>query len=226
MFLKRAEQCEIMDDFSIQDERIDYALKELRIINYFLGGNAGSKQAIMKVIADSKNKKILLLDVGSGSSDILDDLKKSYRNIQVISVDKNKRVCGFIQKNSNIKPLIVCADAFALPFKQNSVDIVHTSLFLHHFNFSQIQRLLNIFKQTAKSSLVINDLQRSIRAYFGIKLLTLLFSRSELVKNDAPISVRKGFSKKEMTSLLDSEKFSNYEISRKWAFRWLITIHF
>jgi len=50
----------------------------------------------------------------------------------------------------------------------------------------------------------------------------MFFSRSELVKNDAPISVRKGFVKSELAYLLKEMHFSNYEIGRKWAFRWLV----
>jgi len=225
MFLKKTHKSELMDNFSIQDERIDLALRELRLINYFLGGNNGSKRGITKIISDSLDRKIYLLDAGAGSSDVLDDLKKKHKHIQVISLDKNKRVCNFIKKNSNLKPIVVCADAFNLPFKEKSVDIVHASLFLHHFDNKSLQQLLQGFHHTAKLGLVINDLQRSLRAFLGIKILTMLFSRSELVKNDAPISVRKGFIKSELIDLLTESKLQKFEISKKWAFRWLITAY-
>ena len=55
-------------------------------------------------------------------------------------------------------------------------------------------------------------------------MLTTLFSRSVLVKNDAPISVRKGFSKSELKNLLMKTNLQKYEIHRKWAFRWLVTV--
>lgn len=225
MFLKKYTQPELMDDFSIQDERIDFALRELRLINCFLGGNNGSKHGISKMLTDLKNKKILLLDAGAGSSDVLDDLKKRNKNIQVISLDKNKRVCNFIKKNNNFKPWIVCADAFNLPFKEKTIDIVHASLFLHHFNKNNLITLLSGFYQVAKQGIVINDLRRSLRAFLGIKILTMLFSKSELVKSDAPISVRKGFTKSELRDLLKGTQFSNFEIGKKWAFRWLITAY-
>jgi len=98
--------------------------------------------------------------------------------------------------------MIVCADAFNLPFKNKSIDIIHTSLFLHHFNSGGLINLLKKFADTAKHGIVINDLQRSFRAFLAIKILTSVFSRSELVKNDAPMSVRKGFVKSE-NGLLD-----------------------
>lgn len=226
MLLKKTHKRELMDDFTIQDERVDLALRELRLINYFLGGNNGSKRGITKLISDIHDKKIYLLDAGAGSSDVLNDLKKRYKNVQVISLDKNKRVCNFIKRNSNFKPMVVCADAFNLPIKEKSIDIVHASLFFHHFENKSLQILLFGFNQVAKWGLVINDLQRSLRAYLGIKILTLLFSQSELVKNDAPMSVRKGFSKAELIDLINKAKLQKFEISRKWAFRWIVTVNF
>jgi len=225
MFLKKVSQPELMDDFSIQDERIDLALRELRLINYFLGGNTGSKCGVLKMISGLPNDKIYLLDAGSGSSDVLDDLKKKHKSVQVISLDRNKRVCNFIKKNNNFKPMIVCADAINLPFKKKSIDIIHASLFLHHFDNESLKNILRNFFEVAKQGIVINDLRRSLLAFLGIKILTLIFSRSELVKSDAPTSVRKGFVKSELTDLLEEMHFSNYEIGRKWAFRWLITAH-
>lgn len=226
MFLKKYTQPELMDDFSIQDERVDLALRELRMINYFLGGNNASKRGVTKLISDIPGEKIYLLDAGSGSSDVLDDLKKKHKAVQVISLDKNMRVCNFIKKNNNFKPMIVCADAFNLPFKNKSVDIIHTSLFLHHFDNDNLNIILKKFNDVAKWGIVINDLRRSLRAYLGIKILTLLFSRSELVRSDAPISVRKGFVKSELIELLKEMRFTNYEIVKKWAFRWLINVRF
>jgi len=226
MLLKKYSGPEMMDNFSIQDERIDLALRELRLINYFLGGNTGSKRGVSKIISILPDRKIYLLDAGSGSSDILEDFNKKHKSIQLISLDRNKRVCNFIKKNSNLKPMIVCADAFNLPFKNKSIDIIHTSLFLHHFNSGGLINLLKKFADTAKHGIVINDLQRSFRAFLAIKILTSVFSRSELVKNDAPMSVRKGFVKSELIDLMKVMNFSKFEIGRKWAFRWLIIVRF
>jgi hypothetical protein len=222
MLLKKYFGPEMMDDFSIQDERIDLTLRELRLINYFLGGNTGSKGGVSTIISNLHERKIYLLDAGSGSSDILEDFKKKHKSIQLISLDRNKRVCNFIKKNSNLKPMIVCADAFNLPFKNKSIDIIHTSLFLHHFDNGGLKNLLKKFTETAKRGIVINDLRRSLLAFLAIKILTSVFSRSELVKNDAPISVRKGFTKSELMDLMKIMNFSKFEIKRKWAFRWLI----
>jgi hypothetical protein len=70
----------------------------------------------------------------------------------------------------------------------------------------------------------INDLHRHAFAYYSIRALTRLFSKSYLVKNDAPLSVLRGFKKKEFISLLNQAGIPNYTIRWRWAFRWLIIV--
>ena len=77
---------------------------------------------------------------------------------------------------------------------------------------------------TAKIGVVINDLHRHPLAYYGISILSTLFSKSYLVKHDAKLSVLKGFKKAEWIYFLKTKHFKNYEIEWIWAFRHLITI--
>ena len=208
-----------MDDFSIQDERIDKALNELKIINKYLGGISTTKSAL-KYFTESENDKLKILDVGSGSSDNLLAAKSKYPNLQILSIDKNLRAL------SSSKNLIdrINSDAFELPFKNNSCDIIHTALFLHHFTEEELHLLLKEFLRTASKGIIINDLQRSYLALMGIKILTVLFSKSEMVKNDAPLSVKRGFTKQEILKLLSDVGVTNFLIKKKWAFRWMIVI--
>lgn len=217
--MKRSQKAEIMDDFSIQDERIDEALNELKIINKFLGGISTTKSALSYFIR-SQNAKLKILDIGSGSSDNLLAAKRKYYGLQIFSIDKNLRAL------TCFKNLIdrINSDAFILPFKNSSCDIVHVALFLHHFTKEQIEILLKEFLRIARKGIIINDLQRSFLALLGIKILTVLFSRSEMVKNDGPLSVKRGFTKQEILKLLSNVGVSNFIIKKKWAFRWMVVI--
>jgi ubiquinone/menaquinone biosynthesis C-methylase UbiE len=215
--MKRSYEAEIMDDFSIQDERIDRALKELKTINKYLGGISTTKSALSYFI-HSKKDRLKILDIGSGSSDNLISAKNKHHKIEILSVDKNLRVLSS-QNNQLIK---INSDAFVLPFKDNSCDIIHTALFFHHFNEDEIRKLLKEFLRIAQSGIIINDLHRSFFALIGIKILTILFSKSEMVKNDAPISVKRGFTKQEILKLLSDVGVTDFIIKRKWAFRWMV----
>lgn len=217
--MKKYYEPELMDDFSIRDSRIDDALKELKIINNYLGGVSTTVSAL-KYFTRDKLISLKIIDVGSGSSDNLIIAKNTYPNLQIISIDKNISVLDY-SKNSLQK---INSDAYHLPFKDECCDIVHIALFLHHFNEDQIEKLLNEFLRICKKGIIINDLQRSLLALAGIKLLTVLFSKSILVKNDAPVSVKRSFNKSEIINFLRKSGISNYIIKYKWAFRWMVVI--
>jgi 2-polyprenyl-3-methyl-5-hydroxy-6-metoxy-1,4-benzoquinol methylase len=220
-FKERLKYPEIMDDFSIQDERIDKALEELKMVNKFLGGISTTLNGMKKLLENNYSKKIKVLDAGSGASDVFN---KSNYNSALFSLDRNKKICNYLKKNSQ-NTNVVYGNALELPFKRKSFDVVHASLFLHHFDEEDINKLLKLFSHAAAKGIIINDLRRSLFAYLGIKILTMLFSKSELVKNDGPLSVKKGFTKDELIKLLSSVPFENYEIKRTWAFRWLVIIY-
>lgn len=217
--MKRSYEAEIMDDFSIRDGRIDEALHELKIINKYLGGIATTKSAL-KYFLDFSGKELSVLDIGSGSSDNLIAAKENYPAIKIISIDKNYRA---LSSSKNLLEKIN-SDAFDLPFKNKSFDFVHASLFLHHFTYEQINKLMREFIRIARSGIIINDLQRSCFALIGIKILTVLFSKSEMVKNDAPISLKRGFKKQEILKLLSDAGVTDFVIKKKWAFRWMVVV--
>jgi len=79
--MKRSYDEEIMDDFSIQDGRIDKALNELRIINKYLGGISTTKSAL-KYFINSETEELKILDIGSGSSDNLLAVKSNFHNLK------------------------------------------------------------------------------------------------------------------------------------------------
>lgn len=224
MFLTRSYELEMMDNFSIEDKRIDSALDELKIINKYLGGIATTEAAVNKI----RQKKYLkgglsVLDVGSGAADILTALKNKSKNLEITSIDINKRATLYLKDQTIIKN-IVCGDIKSNPFKDYKFDLVHASLFFHHFKEEEIRDILSDLFQLCRYAIIVNDLRRSILALLGIKLLTLIFSKSDMVKNDAPLSVKRGFTKSELENILRELNYK-YTIKRKWAFRWCLIIY-
>jgi hypothetical protein len=222
MFLRRSYQKEMMDNFSLDEDKVTRAHKELHIINKFLGGRSVTKTGLNYFVrpADAVTN---ILDVGGGTSDILYDLRDNINSINIFSMDLNLHIC-LDQKLKRGNNKIICADALNLPLNRNSFDIIHSSLFLHHFTEDQIIHLLKTFLPAVKMGIVINDLRRNIIAYFGIGLLTRIFSKSEYVKNDGPLSVKRAFSKKDLITIIRNAGIKYFIIKRKWAFRFLIII--
>lgn len=222
MFIRRSYRKELMDDFSVSDGDLVDALRELRLINKFLGGVSVSREGV-NCFVDKQRSTLKILDVGGGSSDILYRLNEKNINAEICSVDLNRYTCHY-QKKSAGNDKIICADALNLPFKDNSFDLIHVSLFLHHFKETEIVKIIKQFILISERGVVINDLRRNILAYWGIRILTLFFSQSRLVKNDGPLSVRRAFVKKDLINILQESGVNGYQIKRKWAFRFLIII--
>ncbi|MDP1678110.1 MAG: methyltransferase domain-containing protein [Bacteroidota bacterium] len=218
--MERKHDAEIMDDFSIQDERIDEALNELRTINIFLGGTATTHNGF-RILRKKKSlqNKLTVLDVGAGGADVFGN---ESNDLSITALDKNPRTCEYLRDHTNYT--VLCGDAMDIPLKEQSFDVVHISLFLHHFTEEQIVALLKSFSRVAHHGIIINDLRRSFFALTGIKILTLLFSQSKMVKHDAPLSVQRGFTKEELLRIFDRCSLRNLIIKRTWAFRWLVVI--
>lgn len=237
MFLKRYYQKELMDDFSIQDERIDAALTELKVTNRYLGGISTTREGLNLLLKEKREKGngklsggISILDVGAGASDILLFLKNKFPSIKITSIDLNKRVCKFLWRcNSagerNSVKRIICADSMNIPIKEKQFDIVHASLFLHHFNEEKIKKMITGFLKITGSGIIINDLRRSVLALLGIRIISKLFSKSDMFKNDGPLSVKRGFVKSDLLKILNEIGLNNFKLKRKWAFRWLLVIY-
>jgi ubiquinone/menaquinone biosynthesis C-methylase UbiE len=218
----RSTSLEMIDDMSITDERIDDALRELKVINRFLGGDHVSRVGIARLTRTlPKDFPLRILDCGAGGSNIAGVLRSLDRAVDVTALDLNLRACQY--STLHFPSLnVVNGSAFRLPFRDRSFDIVHASLFCHHFSTKDLRLLLSEWSRVARIGIVINDLQRSTIAFLAISFLTRVFSHSIMVKNDAPISVRRGFLKKELSEI--TCEYTKVAITRHWAFRWLVSI--
>lgn len=229
-FKIRSEEEEIMDDFSIDDDGLHRTLRELEIINKWLGGNAITIQALNKILPqfNGSQNPLKIVDLGCGSGDMLrliyDTFGKDY-DLELIGVDANSAVVRHAEeKNNDHYPIqYQTVDILSKGFKNQSYDIVLCTLFLHHFSENTLIEILSSLKKQTKQALIINDLHRHFLAYHSIHLLTTLFSRSYMTRYDAKLSVLRAFSKKEITKALKESGWTQFSIQWKWAFRWAIS---
>ncbi len=224
MWFPRSAQQEIMDDVSIQDARLDDALRELAVINARLGGDATSRKGVRQCLGRMPARETLsVLDVGAGGAGLLPVIASLHPRIAVTSLDLNLGAC---RRAAGMRPSgpVVNGSAFALPFRDRSFDIVHASLFLHHLTERDLGAVLPSLHAIARHGVVINDLRRSVVSWIGVALLTRMFSRSEMIRHDAPLSVRRGFTRGELTRLCSALASGSFTIQRTWAFRWLVCV--
>lgn len=176
------------------------------------------------------SEKLKIYEIGSGGGDNLRAISQ-FLNQKSIShslggIDLKEDCVRFAEsfetQNTTINYEI--ADYQLASFANGQPHIIFNSLFCHHFKDEDLIKMLQWMQKNAQIGFVIADLHRHSLAYYSIKWLTALFSKSYLVKNDAPLSVLRGFTRKEWVILLEKAGIKNYKIKWKWAFRWLILV--
>lgn len=224
---QRTSDIEIMDDFSIEGEVLHDTLDKLAGINKWLGGNRVTLEGVKRLIHHhSKKHTLIIVDLGCGGGDILREIadygRKNNYAFQLIGVDANQNVVDYAIKRSTEYAEIsyLHYDIFSDEFKNLEYDLVISTLFLHHFSETDIERTLSLILKKASLGIVINDLHRSTIAYYLFRLLCLVITRNQMVIQDGLTSVRRGFKKQDLVSISQSLGIKP-QIYWRWAFRYL-----
>ena len=236
-FQIRTDQDELMDDFTIQDERLTDALEQLRPINQLLGGYATTMEVIAPFLKSRSNQKTRILDLGTGIGDFPEYIvrwaaaQSPAIDVEVVAIDANPITVDYarsaLQKrlppnlHSQIK--VEVADALALPYADDQFDIAIAAMFLHHFAHENAVQIVRSMQRVSKHGILINDLHRHPFAYYGIYALTRLLPAVEMVQNDAPLSVLRGFKSPELKSIAESASLINFSLKWRYAFRWVLS---
>lgn len=227
MFEQRANEDELMDDLNAGGEVIHQTLRELKTINRLLGGNQVTTNGLDKLLRHQPRKeKLVIADLGCGGGDILLLVARWARKrdipVELIGYDANPHIIAYAEEHCAAFPEIrfYTEDIFSERFKNSSFDIVLCTLFTHHFSDDHLIEIFHQFKKQASVGVVINDLHRHWFAYYSIKLLTQLFSKSDMVKYDAPLSVRRSFRKNDLQKIMHKAEITNFSLKWMWAFRW------
>ena len=200
-------------------------MQELDFINQELGGHAITLRGF-KQLVDNSTKVLHVVEIGCGGGDNLRVIRNWAEGHDVklflTGIDINAQCIAYAEALPENRAIqFICSDYREVEFSVTP-DVVFSSLFCHHFTNEELVKMLHWMKANSRLGFFINDLHRHPMAYYSIKLLTQLFSKSYLVKNDAPLSVKRGFTKKEWRQLFNAAGISNFQCQWKWAFRWLI----
>ncbi len=218
-----------MDEAAAAGEDLFYALRELELFNRFLGGQRASLKGLKYLLGGRRQDALQILDLGTGAGDIPASMVAWARanglRLKIVAVDFNPRICAWAKERWSALGEVefLQADVFHLPFAKESFDVVHSGMFLHHFAREEAAHLLCNMYALCRRGMIINDLHRHPFAYYSIKWLTRLFSRSAMVRHDAPLSVLRGFSETDLRELVVLGQLEKSAIKRRWAFRYVLT---
>ena len=206
---------ELLDSDAGTPREIQDSLADLRTINRYFGGLNTMTELLSDVASKRQLKKPSWLDVAGGNGELTHLTSESLRSqgieVQPVLLDR-------MPSHLNGRYPAVAGDALALPFKENSFDVVGSCLFVHHLEPPDVVRFVNEALRVARHAVLINDLIRH-RLHVALAYAGFALYRSRLTRHDAVASVRRAFTVEEIKTMLQQTEAVKVEIKTFLPFR-------
>lgn len=193
---------EILDDPSIDPAVRARSMGDILRANRWLGGLRAALVEIRAALAGLPSGATLL-DVGTGLGDIPHraalERERIGKSLTTIAVDGARTLLAAARMRGS---QAICADALALPFRDDSIDVVCCSQLLHHFESEDAVRVLREMNRVARHAVVVSDLRRSWFAMAGFWLVCFPLRFSAVTRHDGSLSVLRGFTSSELEGLV------------------------
>jgi SAM-dependent methyltransferase len=228
--MKRSTEKEMMDLPGNPKELLVEDLRNLRIINRYLGGYRGVMKGLKRLVRKDRIGRFSLLDVGTGSADIPRVIVQWARTqgiaVRVVALEPEPVTAAEAAHETQQWPeiTVIRGDGMAPPFQEESFDVVLASQMLHHFPEEKIIALLRIWSGLARKAILVSDLVRDPLAYYGIRVITHLFTHNEMTRFDGPLSVRRALTLNEWRELFREAAVGPFRLVPIFPYRQLTVI--
>ncbi len=198
--MRRVVTPEILDSSDCPPAEVEKSLRDLSRINRWFGGVATTRKMIERVAAETGRKHFSLLEVAAGHGEVpkvaARQLAKRGITVEITLLDR---------AHSHLLPgnPSVVADALALPFPDNSFDLVSSSLFAHHLEPDELGRFVAEALRVCRVAVLINDLVRH-PLHLGLVYAGWPLMRSHVSRVDGIASVRRAYTPEEIKTLFAS----------------------
>jgi ubiquinone/menaquinone biosynthesis C-methylase UbiE len=213
--MKRVPCAELLDSDEGTTEEVSASLADLRNINRWFGGIATTESMVTRVAGTLGSRQLSLLDVASGQGYVPKAVRERIR-FQGIALDVTLSDRSASHLDHSLPA--IAADVLSLPFPDNSFDVVHSALFMHHLAPNQIVTCVRESLRVARKAVLINDVVRHglhlLLVYLGLPLFG-----SRLTNHDAPASVRQAYTIGEMREMLRKIPEARVDVRKHYLFR-------
>ena len=217
----RRRSVEILDTPGLDPALAIRSLRDVSLANRLFGGTNAVLAELGYAFADTKpGDRVLWVDVGSGIGDIPLSARAlaASRRIALtsIAVELEPALAKAARANAGVA---VCANALALPFADNSVDVVTCSQVLHHFETDAADLVLREMTRVARRRVVVADLRRSWIAMAGLWLGSYLLRFHPVSRHDGLVSIRRGYTAPELSRLVVDATGRQPRVCLRFGFR-------
>ena len=193
---------EFLDDPNVDPDVRHHAQSDVARSNRILGGLRAAIAELRDVIGEIPGD-LTLLDVGTGLADIPERATAVAADAGVVltTIGVDEAPTLLVAARGSITHG-VCANAFALPFRDHSVDVVMCSQLLHHFDWPDAERLLRELNRVAAHAVIVSDLRRSWIAAGGFWIVASILRFHRVTRHDGVVSVLRGFTTGELRRIV------------------------
>jgi len=196
---------ELLDGDGVSSSEAEASLADIEWVHRRLGGRTLVRRRLVPLLKTmpARQGALSVLDLGCGSGhvgrDLLAAAGESGVRLRILGLDRKASHMRLVDRGT-----AVTADALRLPFRDRSVDVVLSTLFLHHFAPAEIAALLAESRRVAAAAVVALDLSRHRLALAAISVVGPLAFRSRLSVVDGKTSVRQAYTAREIASLAET----------------------
>jgi len=210
---------EFLDEPDVDPVVRRHAQSDIARSNRLLGGLRAVVVELRKTIAGIDGAPTLL-DVGTGLADIPERATTVAAaagvTLTTIGVDAAP---SLLVAARGCMTYGVCASAFALPFRDHSIDIVMCSQLLHHFDWPDAERLVREANRVARHAVIVSDLRRSWVAAAGFWIVAVALRFHPVTQHDGVVSVLRGFTAGELRRLVARATGAAPTVRRRLGYR-------
>ncbi len=214
---------EIMDDPALPLADTERALRELGRFHRWVG-NGGLWRQLLPLLARGPRRQ-RLLDVGTGDGQVADTAFRcaAARGVAVQVVGLDRKLAHLaIGRRRGFDQLRVVGDALALPFRAGAVDVSISSLFQHHFDHADGNRVLAEMGRVARRAAVVVDIRRSRLGSVLGRLVLALLRMGPVTAHDGRVSLDQSWTLDEVRASAPAGAI--VALRRRWPFRWVLEL--
>jgi hypothetical protein len=214
---------ELLDAHDAPEAEMTRSLRDLRRFNSFAGGTR-AYLAMLSRLVPNRDARVAILDLGTGTSDLLEAARMRWRNAVAIGLDRNTRHLAYGAGIGRGSVLRVAADAFHLPVRDGGVDIVTSSHFFHHFSAGENRDIVRESLRVARIGVAFTDTRRHYAPLLFVRLLGLLGLVGPITRSDAPASVLQGYTLAEIREFARGLGEPRVDVVRLMPYRFALTV--
>jgi SAM-dependent methyltransferase len=199
---------EYLDDPTLDPRVAARSLSDVARSNALFGG----RQAVIDELdgelaraAAEGRRQLTLLDVGAGLGDIAQAVAHRASQHGVTLTTVGLEMSGPLAQLARAGTShAVAADARALPFASDAIDLVFCSQLLHHLDDTDAMIVVREMQRVARRRVVIADIRRSRMAAVLLWLVSFPLRFHPVSRHDGVLSVFRGYTADELRLLVSS----------------------